>query len=1140
MSVNIQGLKHNSTFISEICNDYDVILIQEHWLPRYDMPAVGALLKNFSMLHSTAQDDDETETEFCRRPACLGGLATVWNKKLSPYIDPSKKEGNSRILLTRVNLPSNPMCIINCYLPSGNSKAAKELFFEDLDTLHELIETYSSSHDILIMGDLNMDHFHRSGPKETAFIKLMEEHKLKDLGIPVKSEMTYENCHLNHKSHIDHAFLKLTHPTTSWSDYHVRTKDNYLNTSYHHPIALEVRLPWRHETRSRTQKAKKVKIFDLKKIDVSEFQRAMDDELEDVRIESLDADSAIHVLQCAMNTATLCSTTFKTVKTQASCKKNPVWSTELAEAVRASKIAHHEWKAAGRPEGTDPLWQARKVAKKNVRRTQRRQTARDRSALLDEIEAASEKDSKLFHKLVRKQRQKVNPSYCLMVDGRLVQDPDEQRDAMAEHFKALSNPEKNKEVPCVTHYLRSLYGLLDHKVSVTPDAVDAAIRELASGKAKDMNGHAAEQIHIFTPKAKALLHHALQEIGEKKSVPARMKTAYKIPIPKNGKDSRLLDNFRGITIAPIFQKTLEIVTANTELRHKIDQASNNLQVGFTRGLTPSMASLYITEAAAHARLHKTPLFIATLDARKAFDVVNHDILKKKLFQLDISGGMWGIIDSLYSDSKECIRWKGEDSAHFDTKQGVKQGSIISPMLYKAYINDLLNTLQRNQMGALIGDQFIGSPTCADDVLLISFNQHELQAMLNVCQEYSNLHGYEIHPGKSSVTILYQPRGEQETSRDWILGDAAVTKDDRFTHLGIEWRKGKTTPDVLVNISKARRAAYALLRTGLHGCDGLGPTASLKLISLYVTPCLLHGLEAAVLDRNSINLLDVFFRKLLRQVQTLPESTATEAVYWLAGVLPIEAQYHRKILTLAGSICRLPRTHQLHKLATRQLAIRDNRNSWFLQADKIGEQYGLDLQQQLDFPWTKLAWKSSVKSRISSHWHIQLFSSSIKKTSLQWLITDDSPPVGPHRVWKFCNASEALRTAAFTRARLISGKFRTAASEAKYSRGTKSPKCQICDQEEEDVQHLLVNCPGNKHDLGYICRFYIEEGKKAPSTPGELCSAILNGDKFKSEEDVPGIISLEDPTNISRANQGCSFICHRIVKNRDTLLTQLLN
>ena len=132
-----------------------------------------------------------------------------------------------------------------------------------------------------------------------------------------------------------------------------------------------------------------------------------------------------------------------------------------------------------------------------------------------------------------------------------------------------------------------------------------------------------------------------------------------------------------------------------------------------------MASLIITESIAEARSKKQELYVASLDARKAFDVVSHPIVMKKLYDMGISSPIWGTINSIYNESVEVIRWAGRDSRQYGTYQGVKQGSILSPTLYKIYINDLLQQLENNQLGNHIGSTFVGSPTCADDVLLIS-------------------------------------------------------------------------------------------------------------------------------------------------------------------------------------------------------------------------------------------------------------------------------------------------------------------------------------------------------------------------------------------------------------------------------------
>lgn len=1138
MSLNIQGFRQNYAYISQIYKQYDLILLQEHWLPSFDTALISSELKDIVALHSTATDALDDQFQFCKRPICYGGVATLWGNKLSPYIDPSNQEGNSRILLTKINLPHNPLCVINCYLPSGNSKAARDTFMEDLDMLHELLETYSSTHDVIIMGDLNVDHFHRKGPKELAFLQLVKEHDMRDLGITTKNDVTYENIFLKHSSHIDHALLKKRHHNSTWQDYNIRSEDSqtHLNTSYHHPITLTVRLLKARESSQKHVHMNPKRVYNLKKIDSQIFQDVLEDELADIHVDMLDAEAATHILQKAIDTATHSSAPCRVLRNSHKGTKTCKWTTQLAEAVHTSKRTHFEWKSAGCPRGLDPLWHAKKEAKKLVRRVQRQQVALERIALYDEINKASEKDSGLFHRLVRRQRKRDNPKYTLLVDGILVEDTDEQREVMANHFRDLARPQITcKDSADFNRYLRLLYNIQPAIFQVTARALDTAISELAKGKAKDIYNQAAEQIHLLTPKAREILLFILQEIGRKKVIPEGMKLAYKIPIPKSGKDNRLLDNHRGITIAPILLKTLEVVAANEELRDKIDISTNNLQVGFTRNHSPSMASLLITEAVAQAHQLGSPLYIATLDARKAFDVVNYDTLKKKLYQIDISGGLWGIVDNMYTDSLECVRWKGGDSATFITGQGVKQGSIISPMLYKAYINDLLDSLQGNQLGAFIGDLFVGSPTCADDVLLISHNQHQLQAMLNVCHDYAACHLYEIHPKKSSVTVLHQPRRLKGAAHKWYLGNTPVTQSDSFTHLGIEWSKGQSHPNVQSNISKARRAAYALMRTGLHGCDGLGPATSIRLIQLFVTPCLLHGLDAAVLDKSSIHQLETFYRKILRQVQSLPESTAVEAIYWMSGNTPIEGQYHSRMLLLFGGICRLPPDHTLRRLALRQLSMPNNRRSWFSTVARLGVQYELNILQQLAFPWPKAVWKRMVKNSIRTFWHINMVTSSREKSSLNWLIVDDEPTSSPHQIWTDCHASSTLRESANIRAKMLTGKFKTATVMARYHPEKASSICKLCQREDEDILHFLVTCSENKIDFRRIQDHYTEEGRQPPTTDRELCSAILNGNRYQTEESSPRIIGLSDPSRSRRANQGSSLLCSKIVKDRETII-----
>ena len=58
-----------------------------------------------------------------------------------------------------------------------------------------------------------------------------------------------------------------------------------------------------------------------------------------------------------------------------------------------------------------------------------------------------------------------------------------------------------------------------------------------------------------------------------------------------------------------------------------------------------------------------------------------------------------------------------------------------------------------------------------------------------------------------------------------------------------WQQGNPTPNIEENIKSGRRIAYSLMRIGLHGKDGLGPAASMKVLKTYVIPELIHRLDA---------------------------------------------------------------------------------------------------------------------------------------------------------------------------------------------------------------------------------------------------------------------------------------------------------
>ena len=84
-----------------------------------------------------------------------------------------------------------------------------------------------------------------------------------------------------------------------------------------------------------------------------------------------------------------------------------------------------------------------------------------------------------------------------------------------------------------------------------------------------------------------------------------------------------------------------------------------------------------------------PLYVATLDVQKAFDVVDHISLPRKLYLDGISGDDWLLMKDLYTSMSLKVKWDGFLSSQFVIRQGVLQGGILSASRYKRYNNSFL-------------------------------------------------------------------------------------------------------------------------------------------------------------------------------------------------------------------------------------------------------------------------------------------------------------------------------------------------------------------------------------------------------------------------------------------------------------------
>ena len=105
-----------------------------------------------------------------------------------------------------------------------------------------------------------------------------------------------------------------------------------------------------------------------------------------------------------------------------------------------------------------------------------------------------------------------------------------------------------------------------------------------------------------------------------------------------------------------------------------------------------------------------------------------------------------------------MKLDGKRSSSFRLTNGTRQGSVLSPVLFSVYLDDLLKELRNLQLGCHIGGYWFGCLGYADDLILLAPNREVLQRMLDICQQYASEHNLVFStdpvPAKSKTKCLY--------------------------------------------------------------------------------------------------------------------------------------------------------------------------------------------------------------------------------------------------------------------------------------------------------------------------------------------------------------------------------------------------
>ena len=291
------------------------------------------------------------------------------------------------------------------------------------------------------------------------------------------------------------------------------------------------------------------------------------------------------------------------------------------------------------------------------------------------------------------------------------------------------------------------------------------------------------------------------------------------------------NNYRPISVSNVSAKILERIILKRIWNYL---TTNHNQFGFKGQHGVDMALYLVKDTISRYLMSDSIIFVCLLDASKAFDRVHHTMLFRKLIDRGIPLYIVKIMSYWYAEQKLCVKWGQNYSDKFKITNGVRQGSVISPLLYNVYIDQLSDRLNALNVGCAVGEDILNHACYADDLLLLSPSSSGMRKLLETCSGYGQTHDIKFNAAKS-VSMVFRgrrsPLGLGGHSPALKLNGDTIPRKSTTRYLGYQLREDLSDDDDILNRRKFIFAQGNKLIKFFSKCSRL---IKVKLVKTYLS------------------------------------------------------------------------------------------------------------------------------------------------------------------------------------------------------------------------------------------------------------------------------------------------------------------